>query len=152
MKQLIKCKRCASTNNISNGILRNKQSYKCKDCHYRFVIGDGRRKLSDKDIAIAILLYSCGGCSYRFIGRLLRVSPVAIMKLIKRTAAKVPFPIFDSSLKSVSFDEMHHFLKKKAKRCGFDGQWSVFEIELLGGLLEIVVVDHSENFSKDLSI
>ena len=38
------CKRCNSENTVKNGAVRGKPRYKCNDCGYNFVNGDGRMK------------------------------------------------------------------------------------------------------------
>jgi transposase-like protein len=113
MSDLINCKRCNSSSIVKNGSLRAKQSYKCKSCRYRFVIGDARVKLSPYASSLIVVLYSSSRASYNFLGKLFGVSPVAIMKLIKRTASKLPDPVVSSSIKEISFDEMWHFLLEK---------------------------------------
>jgi len=47
---------------------------------------------------------------------------------------------------------MWHFLGKKKENSGFGVQLTGLEIELLGGLLAIVLLRYSGNFSKYLSI
>ena len=36
------CKNCGNKNIVKNGVVREKQRYKCKECSYNFVAGDGR--------------------------------------------------------------------------------------------------------------
>lgn len=36
------CKNCKSEKVVRNGIVRGKQRYRCKECGYNFVEGDGR--------------------------------------------------------------------------------------------------------------
>lgn len=151
MSEIINCKRCNSSETVNNGSLRGKQSYKCKSCSYRFVIGDDRVKLSPFASSLIVLLYSSCKASYNLLGKLFGVSPVAIMKLLKRTSDSLPSPEIPSSIKEVSFDEMWHFIKEKKTRYGSGVVLSMLEIELLDGILEIVVMKHSEIFTKDLN-
>ena len=99
-----------------NGKVRSQQRYKCKDCGCNFIFGDKREKLSPAARALAILLYGRGKASYGFIGKLFKISPVAVMKLIKREADKLPEPEICSSIKEVSFDEMWHFVEQKKNK------------------------------------
>ena len=69
--------------------------------------------IREKNRALAILLYGRGKASFGFIAKLLKVSPVTVMKLIKREADKLPEPEICSSIKEVSFDEMWHFVEQK---------------------------------------
>src|SRR5215510_4715081 len=80
------------------------------------------------------------------------VSSVAVMKLIKRESEIMPDPEIASSIKEVSFDEMWHFVEQKKTSYGSGGQWSAVEIGQSAGVLGIVLLNHSELFTKDLSI
>jgi transposase len=128
------------------------QRYKCKECGCNFIIGDKREKLSSAARSLAILLYGRGKSSYGFIAKLFNVSSVAVMKLIKREADIMPEPEINSSIKEVSFDEMWHFVEQKKTSYGSGGQWSAVEIGQSVGVSGIVLLKHSELFTKDLSI
>jgi transposase len=147
----ILCKKCSSDSIVMNGKVRSVQRYKCKSCGCNFIVGDKREKLSPAARSLAILLYGRGKASYGFIAKLLRVSSVAVMKLIKREADKLPDPVIDSSIKEVSFDEMWHFVEQKKTSYGSGGQWSAVEIKPLDGVSAIVLLKHSESFTKILS-
>jgi transposase len=146
------CKQCSSHSIVKNDKVRTKQRYKCKECGFNFIVGDRREKLSPAARSLAILLYGRGESSYGFIAKLFKISSVAVMKLIKREADRMPDPEIDSSIKEVSFDEMWHFVERKKTSYGFGGQWSAVEIGQSAGVLGIVLLKHSENFIKDLSI
>lgn len=68
------CKKCNSTNSVKNGIVREKQRYKCKECGCNYVEGDNRGKVSPAAKALGMLLYGSGKASYGMIGRLFKVS------------------------------------------------------------------------------
>ena len=146
------CKKCGSAHCIKNGYVRNNQRYRCKECGCNFIIGDKREKFSPATRALAILLYGRGKGSYGFISKLLKVSPVAVMKLIKREADKMPEPQIDSSIKEVSFDDMWHFVEQKKTNYGSGGRWSAVEIGQSAGVSGIVLVKHSAIFTENLSI
>ena len=142
------CKRCASDQYIMNGKVGFQQRYKCKNCGYNFIFGDKREKLSSAARALAILLYSRGKASYGFIVKLPQISPVAVMKLIKRESDKLPEPEICSSAKEVSFDEMWHFVEQKNKLW----VWRAVEIGQSVGVSGIVLLKHSDPSTKNLSI
>jgi transposase len=146
------CKKCSSFRCIKNGTVRLHQRYKCKECGFNFIIGDKREKLSSSARALAILLYGRGKASYSFIAKLFKISPVAVMKLIKREADKIPEPEIESSIREVSFDDMWHFVERKKTSYGSGGQWSAVEIGLSAGVLGIVLLKHSEISIENLSI
>ena len=154
------CKNCSSDNVVRNGKVRSQQRYKCKSCGCNFIFGDTctvyevrgkREKISPPARALAILLYGRGKASYGFIAKLLRVSSVAVMKLIKREADKMPEPEIDNSIKEVAFDEMWHFVEQKKTSYGSGGQWSAVEIRQLAGVSVIVLLRHSEISTKNLN-
>ena len=146
------CKKCGSENNIKNGIVRGKQRYRCKLCNFNFVLGDEREKVSSEGKALAILLYGRGKASYGFIAKLFNVSSVAVMKWVKRESDRLPDPPVTSCIQEVSFDEMWHFVNKKKRNYGSGGQWSAFEIKPSAGVSGIVLLQHSESFSKSSNI
>lgn len=70
-QEMVICKRCKSTRTVKNGIVREKLRYKCKECGYNFVEGDGRtnESLAAKK-ALAVILYSLGKASYGMLGKI----------------------------------------------------------------------------------
>jgi len=110
------CKNCCTDSNVKNGYVRGKQRYKCKLCGFNFTIGDKKEKISPPARVLAILLYGSGKARYDFIAKLLKVSSVAVMKLIKREADKMPEPEICSSIQAVFFDEMWHFVEQKTNK------------------------------------
>jgi transposase len=138
----ILCKKCGSAHCVKNGKVRCQQRYKCKECSCNFIVGDKREKFTPAMRALSILLYGRCKASYGFIAKLFKVSSVAVMKLIKREADKMPEPEIDGSIKEVSFDEMWHFVRQKKTNYGSGGQWSAVSIELLDGVSAIVLLRH----------
>ena len=102
----IKCKNCISVYCTKNGIVRNKQRYKCKTCGYNFVIGDCREKVPPEAKALAILLYSTGKSSYGFIAKLFNVTRGAVLKWIRNAALRIPEPAIGCEIREVELDEM----------------------------------------------
>jgi len=133
------CKKCFSDQYIKNGIVRDKQRYKCKNCGYNFVSGDTRQKITVEGKALSILLYSSGKASYEFIAKQLKVSPVAIMNLVKRETEGLTKPIVSSSVKKVEFDKILNFINKKKES---DGLWSAFEI-IQSGVSGFILLRHT---------
>jgi transposase len=66
-----KCKNCHSLNTVKSGKVHGKQRYKCKDCGFNFVEGDG--KTNEKIIALkalCVVFYSLGKASYNMLGKI----------------------------------------------------------------------------------
>jgi len=84
------CKYCGSEKVVKNGKVREKQSYLCKDCGYRFYL-DGKfaRMKNDKAIIVSALNLYYDGLSLRKAQRNLeqifgeRVSQVTILNWLK---------------------------------------------------------------------
>ena len=97
------CKFCSSMEYVKNGIIYNKQRYKCKKCFKTFRENDDREKYSDEIKAKAILMY-LNNCGIRIIERILGVSNVLVLhwlnncgtivenevKKIKKESKKIP--------------------------------------------------------------
>jgi transposase len=142
------CKNCLTTSIVKNGIVRNKQRYKCKECGYNFVEGDGRVK-EETSIkrAFAVILYSMGKASYGFIAKLFGVTSPAVMKWLKKEAKMIGEPVVENTIKAIEFDEMWHFIQSKKTKNGSSKPWIVIEGEPLPGLSAIVMLKLSEDFT-----
>jgi transposase-like protein len=141
MDQII-CKKCGSEHYVKNGKAREQQRYKGKECGFNFVVGDQREKFTPEMRALSLLLYDRGKASYGFIAKLFKVSSVAVMKLIKREAAKMPEPEIDSSIQEVTFDEMWHFVNKKSKLWFWRAVEHNSNRRVRQGVLAIVLLRH----------
>ena len=69
------CKRCGSTSYVKHGFVRGLQRYRCKTCGFHFT-ATPKRGRSEATKALAVLLYSFGKASFRWLGKLLGVSGV----------------------------------------------------------------------------
>jgi transposase-like protein len=110
-----KCKKCSSQNIVKNGIVRQKQRYKCKNCGYNFTIGDAREKVRPEAKALAILLYGSCKASYGMIAKLFNVSRTTVLHWIRTIGKTLPIPEINTEVKEVQIDEMWHFIEKKTE-------------------------------------
>jgi IS1 family transposase/transposase-like protein len=111
------CKNCKSKKAVKNGEVRGKQRYKCKECGYNFVEGDGRT--NEKIIALkalVILLYSLSKGSYNMLGKIFNRNRSLIYRWIKEAGLKFDEPDIDGEIKEIEFDEMWHFIGKKKRK------------------------------------
>jgi len=68
---MVGCKSCQSERVVKSGIVRGKQCYKCKECGYFFIVGDGRTNEGIVALkALCVLFYSLGKGSYGVLGKL----------------------------------------------------------------------------------
>lgn len=83
MKRLTHCPKCNSGSVIKSGVVNDRQRYKCKDCNYNFTVNKMGKQISTYYTTKALQLY-IEGLSYREIERILGISHVSIMNMVKR--------------------------------------------------------------------
>ena len=99
--------------------MRNKQRYKCKDCGYNFVQGDGRQgKNRDKQrMALHLYLENMG---FRAIGRVLGVSNVTVLNWIRKAGHWIKAyherQERPKRVEIIELDEMWHYVGKKKRK------------------------------------
>ncbi|MCL2703336.1 MAG: IS1 family transposase [Defluviitaleaceae bacterium] len=108
------CKKCNSERTKKNGIVSNKQRFKCKYCGCNFRLGDNRTndKVAAKK-ALCILLYVMAKGSYRMLGRILKIDHTLVYRWIRAFGESLPEPEVSGEIKEIEFDEMWHFLISK---------------------------------------
>ena len=143
---MITCKRCNSEKTVKNGFVREKPRYKCKDCGYNFVEGDGRMK--DSVVvkkALAVILYSLGKASFGMLGKIFGVSRSLTYRWIIEEASRLPEPCVPGDIRELAFDEMWHFVGSKKTKNGSSKPWIVAQGELLPGLSAVVMLQLSRD-------
>lgn len=134
------CKKCGSKERVKSGVVNNKQRYKCMSCGCNYTEShDNRRELEEK--LLALQMYS-SGMSFRAIGKLLKVSNVAVLKWVRDLIPKIcKKPEIDKKykLRKVEIDEMWHFLNSKKSESGSGTLIVVIPVESLTGNLGIVI-------------
>ncbi len=117
------CPKCSSKEYRKNGFKNNRQRYFCKKCEYNYSTIHGHGKPKEMKIK-AIELY-LEGLGFRAIGRILRVSNVAVLKWVRAAAEKLrsyllkQMPKKKQYIKVMELDEMWHFIVKKNEKRGF---------------------------------
>ena len=104
------CPKCKSTNFCKDGIVKQRQRYKCKDCNFRFTV----EKLGkpDKLKRDALILY-LEGLGFRSIGRFLKVSNVTVLNWIRSFGEKIDEIRNNDDIDVVEIDEMHTYIGSK---------------------------------------
>ena len=138
------CKNCKSKRVVKNGIVRGKQRYKCKECDYNFVAGDGRtnEKIAAKK-AMCVLLYSLSKASYNGLARIFDTWPSLVYRWIVEAGAKLPDETVPGDIKHMEFDEMWHFVGSKKEKYGSSKRLIVADGELWPGFSVVVILKHS---------
>jgi transposase len=143
---MLGCKNCKSEKVVKNGIVRGKQRYKCKECGYNFVEGDGRT--SEKIVAkkaMCVLLYSLSKASFNGLARIFDTWPSLVYRWIVEAGAKLPNTAVSGEIKEMEFDEMWHFIGLKKEKFGFSKQLIVADGELWPGCSAIVILKPSND-------
>jgi transposase len=113
------CKKCSSEQCVKNGIVAEKQRYRCRDCGYNFRVGDNRT--NDKiaaQKAMCILLYAMAKGSFRMMGRLFNKNHSLIYRWVRTFGESLPEPKVSGEIKEMEFDEMWHFIVSKKTALG----------------------------------
>ncbi|MEO0507504.1 MAG: helix-turn-helix domain-containing protein [Bacteroidota bacterium] len=84
------CPSCGSLHFIKAGIVKGRQRYQCKACHYFFTVGKSGKQIDDYYVNKALQLY-LEGLTYREIERILGVSHVSVMNWVKKYQIKRPY-------------------------------------------------------------
>ena len=146
---MVACKNCKSEKTVKNGIVRNKQRYKCKECGYNFVEGDNRtnEKIAAKK-ALCVLLYSLGKASFNGLARIFDTWPSLVYRWIVEAGAKLPDETVPGDIKEMEFDEMWHFIGSKKENFGSSRPLIVADGELWPGFSVVVILKPSEDSTK----
>jgi transposase-like protein len=88
------CPRCNSKDLRKDGIVKQKQRFKCKSCDYRFTVCIIGKPINKKREAIVLYL---AGNDYRTIGEIIQTSHVAVYKWINE---------FEKSLKNLKSEKL----------------------------------------------
>src|ERR687894_1685702 len=116
----LRCKRCGSEEHVKNGLMRNKQRYRCKDCGLTFTDTPPRGK--PLALKAAAVLLSVSGLSLNRTAKLLGVSTPTIQAWLEPFAqayAQKPEP--EGRAGVIERDEMGHYLKKVRAALDLEG-------------------------------
>lgn len=110
------CPRCKSTNFCKDGIVKQRQRFKCKECNFRFTVEKiGKPDNLKRD---ALILY-LEGLGFRSIGRFLKVSNVTVLNWIKSFGEKIGELRSVENIEVVEIDEMHTYIGSKKTTVGY---------------------------------
>ena len=84
------CPKCDSKIITKNGVLNEKQRYKCGQCKYNFTVEKLGNNIDSYYVVKALQLY-IEGVSFREIERLLGISHVSVMNWVKKYHIKIHY-------------------------------------------------------------
>jgi len=100
--------------------MQGNQRYKCKDCGFNFTIIKKGRGKPDAQKRLALHMY-LEGMGFRGIGRVLKVSNVAVLNWVRDFGEKVKElrkTEKPEGVEVMELDEMWHFIQKKRTSFG----------------------------------
>lgn len=111
-EQPSECPKCLSENVVKSGLINNKQRFKCKACNYFFTVGKLGKSIDNYYVVKALQLY-LEGISYREIERILGISHVTVMNIVKKHLGEKPLiNKYNPSYKIMRHQELHEFFAK----------------------------------------
>ena len=111
------CPKCKSSNHKKNGIVGERQRYKCHDCNYNYSVEIKSTAISTFVKRQALQLY-LEGLGFRSIGRFLGVSHVSVQKWIKKFGQELEDLKSENEISVVELDEMHTYIGNKKNIAG----------------------------------
>jgi len=104
------CPKCDSDGCTKDGIVNNRQRYKCKSCGYRHTV---RYLGLSPDIKRQALELYLEGLGFRSIGRFLKCSHVAVYNWIKAHGESIESIRSTIQVDVIEMDEMHTYIGSK---------------------------------------
>lgn len=106
------CPKCDSKIITKNGVLNEKQRYKCGQCKYNFTVEKLGNNIDSYYVVKALQLY-IEGVSFREIERLLGISHVSVMNWVKKYHIKIPKQnLYTPTYKILNHSELVDFVAK----------------------------------------
>ena len=129
------CPRCGSVNHCKDGIVKSRQRYKCKDCHYHYTVDRKSDLKSSATKRLAFEMY-LEGLGFRSIGRILKISYGTVYQWVKKWGSNMTLPKRNEDIELVELDEMHTYVGRKKTTNGY----GLLLIDMENGLSLLSVV------------
>jgi transposase-like protein len=108
----MKCPKCESEDNVKNGIVRNTQRYKCKECGCNFRLDYSQVIEKEKKRRFALSMY-LEGLGFNSIARILNVSHVSVINWVKKYGSELSQIRNEKPVQEMELDEIHTYVKSK---------------------------------------
>ncbi len=108
------CPKCSSADTVRNGVVQQRQRFRCKTCGYNFTVNKLGKSVNSYYVVKALQLY-VEGVPFREIERLLGVSHVSVMNWVKKYQIKVPAlpPTYKPTYRVLSHSELAGFVANR---------------------------------------
>lgn len=105
------CPRCNEDITTKSGVVKGRQRYSCKSCHYNFTVDKLGKQIDSYYVIKALQLY-IEGVPYREIERLLGISHVSVMNWVKKWGIQAPEQTeYRPTYRILSHQELQDFMK-----------------------------------------
>src|SRR5680860_1042584 len=112
------CPKCKSPDHVKDGIVQNRQRYRCKSCGYRYTVSEKSDVKSTETKRLALAMY-LEGLGFRSIGRILKISYGTVYSWVKKWGEAVELPVSKDAVEIVELDEMHSYVGEKKTTVGY---------------------------------
>jgi transposase-like protein len=112
---MVACPKCGSGECVKDGIVKERQRFRCKGCHYRHTVRERGAGKAKKKQALQLYLEGLG---FRSIGRFLGVSHVAVYRWIRAHGEALDELRSETGIEVVEMDEMHSYIGSKKTTVG----------------------------------
>lgn len=106
------CPRCGSVECTKDGIIADRQRFKCKSCQYRYTVDHRGFGLGIKRQALVLYLQ---GLDFRSIGRILHCSHVTVHNWIKFYGKEIEGLRSETGVEWVNIDQLNELIAAKKK-------------------------------------
>jgi transposase-like protein len=106
------CPKCKKGDYCKDGVIKNRQRYRCKNCNYRYTVTH-RAGTGDEHIKRQALELYLEGLGFRAISRLLKFSNVTILNWIRSFGEQISTIKSQEPVKVMELDEMHSYIGQK---------------------------------------
>ena len=117
-KTPMKCPKCQSDRKVKNGMVRNRQRYKCKECKHNFTIDYSTVVEKEKKRRFGLSMY-LEGLGFHSIAGLLNVSHVTVINWVKKYGSELSKIRNPKPVHVMEMDEMHSYVRSKKTINGF---------------------------------
>jgi len=106
------CPKCKSSHHVKDGIVRGKQRYKCKDCHFHYTV-DRKSDVKTPEIRRLALEMYLEGLGFRSIGRILKISYGTVYVWVKEWSSNVNLPRRETPMEIIELEKMLAYIESK---------------------------------------
>ena len=114
----MQCAKCQSENSVKNGIVNERQRYKCKVCGNNYTFDYSYFAEKEKKRRFGLSMY-LEGLGFHSIGRLLNVSHVTVLNWVKKYGSELKQVRNPKPVRIIPLSELHTYVGAKKTTDGF---------------------------------